>query len=101
MVSLTAAAPHLGARPSGLAAAFPLYTAVLAVFAQRLHGPAAAVEVLRGLLFGLVGFAAFFALVAALVDVAATATAFASAGAASLLLQAAALLILREFSGRS
>src|SRR5207249_2491630 len=44
---LTGFAPVLGPRLAGLLAAFPLYAAILAVFAHRLEGGAPAVEVLR------------------------------------------------------
>ena len=56
---ITAFAPRLGARLSGLLATYPLFAAILAAFAHRLQGPAAAVGVLRGLLFGLFAFASF------------------------------------------
>ena len=39
---------------------YPLYTAVLAGFAHRSDGPAAAIRVLRGLLLGLFAFVTFF-----------------------------------------
>ena len=88
---LTAAAPVLGARLSGLLATFPLYAAVLTVFAHHLGGPAPAVEVLRGLLLGLVSFAGFFLVLGALVERADVAPPFAAAVAAALMLQAGSL----------
>jgi hypothetical protein len=56
---ITALAPHLGARLSGLLATYPLFAAILTAFAHRLQGPAAATGVLRGLLFGLFAFVGF------------------------------------------
>lgn len=56
---ITALATHLGARLSGLLATYPLFAAILTAFAHRLQGAAAAISVLRGLLFGLFAFAAF------------------------------------------
>jgi len=57
---LTGSAAFLGARLTGLLSTIPLYTIILTVFAHRSQGTAGAVDVLRGLLFGLVGFASFF-----------------------------------------
>lgn len=57
---LTGSASALGPALTGLLAPFPLYGAILAVFAHRHGGSAAAIGVLRGLLFGLFSFAGFF-----------------------------------------
>lgn len=57
---LTAIAPLIGPRLTGLLSTIPLYTAILAIFAHRLQGPAAAASLLRGLLFGLFGFSGFY-----------------------------------------
>jgi hypothetical protein len=88
---LTGMAPALGPRLTGLLAPFPLYGLVLAVFAHRLHGPAAAIAVLRGLVFGLFGFAGFFLALAALIERAGVGPAFAAAVALTLALQGGAL----------
>jgi hypothetical protein len=64
VLGLTAAAPLLGPRLAGLLAPFPLYGAVLAVFAHRIQGEGAAAGVMRGLLLGLFAFASFFAVLA-------------------------------------
>src|SRR5262249_52355315 len=93
---LTGVAPALGPRLTGLLAPFPLYGAVLAVFAHRLHGPAAAVAVLRGLLVGLFGFAVFFLVLAAFIERAGIGPAFATALAVTLALQAGALWMLQR-----
>ena len=55
---LTASAGALGPRLTGLLAPFPLYAAVLTVFAHAFDGGDAAASVLRGLLLGLFAFAA-------------------------------------------
>jgi hypothetical protein len=60
VVSISAAAPTLGGRASGLLATFPVYIAVLSTFAHRTWGAGEAIAVLRGLLIGLPGFATFF-----------------------------------------
>jgi hypothetical protein len=93
---LTGVAPALGPRLTGLLAPFPLYGAVLAVFAHRLHGPAAAIEVLRGLLAGLFAFAGFFLALAALIERAGIGPAFAVAVALTFALQVGALWVLRR-----
>lgn len=60
LLLLTGLATVLGPRLSGLLTVYPLYTAVLAGFAHRSDGPAAAIRVLRGLLLGLFAFVTFF-----------------------------------------
>jgi hypothetical protein len=92
---LTALAPRLGPRLSGLLATYPLFAAILAAFAHRLQGAIAAASVLRGLLFGLFAFAAFcFVLGVALVPLG-IAGAFAAAAAVALLVQGLSLWGLR------
>src|SRR5207244_746153 len=56
---ITGAATTLGPRLSGVLATFPVYAAILTVFAHR-GSTAAAVQVLRGLLLGRFAFAVFF-----------------------------------------
>jgi hypothetical protein len=87
VVVITGIAATLGPRLSGLTATFPVYAAILTIFAHR-TGPAPAVHVLRGLLLGLFAFAGFFVVLGhALVRVGVLA-AFALAGAAALAIQA-------------
>lgn len=64
LLALTAVATTLGPRLTGLLAVYPLYTVVLAAFAQRHEGRPGAVQILRGLLIGLFSFAAFYATLA-------------------------------------
>ena len=96
VVALTGAAGTLGPRLTGLLAPFPLYAAILTVFAHALDGAGPAASVLRGLLVGLVGFAAFFLVLAAILSGAGIAVAFAAAIAVALVLQSAALWALRR-----
>jgi hypothetical protein len=96
---LTGVAPALGPRLTGLLAPFPLYGAVLAVFAHRLHGPAAAITVLRGLLVGLFAFAVFFLTLAALIERAGVGPAFAAALGLTLAMQTGALWTLQRGRG--
>jgi len=91
VIVLAAAATTIGARLTGLLAVYPLYSAVLATFALRLEGRAAAVGLLRGLLIGLFSFAAFYSVLALVLPHAGTAVAFASAFAAGLIVQAVSL----------
>lgn len=59
VLALTTVAPLTGPRAAGVVTCFPLMGALLAVFAHREHGPAAAIAVCRGMLAGLFSFAAF------------------------------------------
>lgn len=95
IILLTEIAPFIGPRLTGLLATIPLYTAILTVFAHRLQGPAGAASVLRGLLFGLFGFAGFFLTLSLLIEHATIAVAFLCAIAATLAIQGVTLLILR------
>ena len=92
VLALTTAAPALGSRLSGLLSPFPIYAAVLCVFAHRLQGAGAAIAVMRGLLLGLFSFAAFFAALSLLLVPGGVAVAFAIAIALALVLQAASLV---------
>jgi hypothetical protein len=96
VVALTTAAPALGSRLSGLLSPFPVYAAVLCVFAHRLEGIGAAIAVMRGLLLGLFSFVAFFAAIAYLIEADGIAIGFAIAIAATLVLQAATLAVGRR-----
>jgi hypothetical protein len=91
VVTLGALATTIGGRVTGLLAVYPLYSAVLAAFAQRFHGRPAAVGLLRGLLVGLFSFAAFYTVLAYLLRGSAIGVAFAGAFAAALVVQAASL----------
>jgi len=97
---LAALATTIGARLTGLLAVYPLYSAVLAAFAHRLQGRAAAVGLLRGLLVGLFSFAAFYSALALLLPRLGIAAAFTSAIAIALTVQAASLrpILLRQES---
>lgn len=90
VLAITESAPVLGARVSGVLATFPVYAAILTVFAHR-EAPAPAVQVLRGLLWGLFGFAAFFATLGALLVRAGIGVAFAAAAGGALATQALSL----------
>ncbi len=93
---LTASAPLLGPQLTGLLAPFPVYAAILTVFAQRQRGPAVAVGVLRGLLLGLYAFATFFLVVATLIMPLGVALTFVVAILSALLVQAGSLGSMRR-----
>ena len=99
VLGLTALAPFVGPRLSGLLATYPIFAAVLAIFSQRgrgASGVAAAVQVLRGLLTGLFAFTGFFAVLALALERIGIAGAFAVATAAALAIQAVSLVMLRR-----
>jgi hypothetical protein len=100
VVLLTGIAPALGPRLTGLLAPFPLYGAVLAVFAQALEGPGPATALLRGMLSGLFGFAGFFVVLATCLEAVGLAAAFAAAIALTLTAQGIAFWTLRRGPAR-
>ena len=65
---LTGVAPFIGSRLTGLLAMIPLYVSILAVFAHRNHGPAAAAHVQRGLLYGMFAYIGFFIVLNLLIE---------------------------------
>ena len=79
VLGLTSLAPYAGARLSGLFATYPVFAAVLAAFSHHGRGPAAAVQVLRGLMSGLFAFTGFFAVLASSIERIGIAAAFAAA----------------------
>ena len=96
VLAITTLAPSLGPFPSGVLSGFPLYATVLGVFAQRVVGPAAAIEVMRGLGAGLFAFAAFFFVISSTLVTLGVASAFALAVGVILALQAVSFTWLRR-----
>ncbi len=66
VLSITTAAENLGSQLSGLLSPIPVFTITLVIFTHSREGPAPVFVFLRGLQYGLFSFAAFCALVAAL-----------------------------------
>jgi hypothetical protein len=95
VVVLTAAAPMVGPRVSGLLASFPVFAAVLTVFAHRMQGRAAAEQVLWGLLLGLFAFAGFFTVIEVSIGRAGIALAFVCAIVCAVAIQAVTLWAMR------
>lgn len=87
VLALTRAAPVVGPRWSGVLAAYPIVTAVMAVFTQRAEGGAHSNAVLRGLLLGMSSFVAFYAALGLAVERAGIAAGFALASGAAVLTQ--------------
>ena len=96
VVTVTSFASLLGARASGVAAAFPLIGAALGVFAHRAHGPRAGVALLRGMTGSLFAFAFFFLVVGQTISRAGPLVAFTAAILVALLVQAATLTLVRD-----
>ena len=96
VVAVTAGASTLGPRLSGLLATYPIFATVLTVFAHQVQGAAAARQVLRGLLMGLYGFAAFFAVLSLLLSRASVPIAFLAAGLAAMLIQGISFKLMRR-----
>jgi hypothetical protein len=93
VLALSAAAPALGPRLSGLLTIFPVATSVLAVSAQRAAGAAEAQHLLRGLAAGLYCLTAFFAALALLLEQCGVALAFSLALGAALSVQIGVLAL--------
>lgn len=101
VLAITGAAATLGPRLSGVLATFPVYAAILTIFAHR-ASTAAAVQVLRGLLLGLFAFAGFFVALGASIEPLGVAAGFALATTAALAIQGGslALVVATPESGR-
>ncbi len=96
VVVLTAAAQALGPRARGILATVPAIAAALTVFSHQRDGASHAIGVLRGLLGGLLGTAAFHTVASAGLVPAGIPLAFVAAIAAALAVQGAALVALRR-----
>jgi hypothetical protein len=91
---ITELAPVLGPRWSGVLATFPVYAAILTVFAHRVSSPAA-IEVLRGLLLGLFAFVGFFVALSAVLERGGIVLAFVAAITGALAIQAASFTFVK------
>jgi hypothetical protein len=95
VLTITGSATVLGPRLAGLLATIPLYASILAGFAHKLAAPVAAIDVWRGLLFGLFGFGGFYLMLALFLEPLGAA-AFALAVAAAVVMQALTLRVVRR-----
>jgi hypothetical protein len=96
VLSVTASAPFIGARLSGLLAAFSIFASVLTVFAHHHQGGVAARQALRGLLMGLYGFLAFFVALGMLLPRTSIALAFLGAAIIAMVVQAISFELMRR-----
>ena len=99
VVGITAVAPLLGPHTSGVVATFPVYVSILTLFTHRLEGLPGALDVLRGLLVGLFGTAAFLLILSVGLVPVGIGPAFALAMACTLVIQAVALRSVRAGAG--
>jgi hypothetical protein len=88
VVFVTSVGPYFGATISGMLTTIPTVSAVLAVFTHAQEGPDRTVGVMRGMTHGLLGFAAFLAVVGAAIEPLGIAAGFALALAAVVVVQA-------------
>ncbi len=95
VVALTGAAKALGPQRSGILAAFPNYTTILAVFAHQ-QSAASAVKVLRGVTMGLYTTAVFCTILAVCLLHMGALPSFALALSAAGLVQAGSLVFVRR-----
>ena len=93
---ITGSASVLGPRLAGLLTMIPLYVTILAIFAHRHQGPAAAAHVLRGLLYGMFAYAGFFITLGLLLETSGIAFSFVAAIFVALAIQGISLWILRQ-----
>jgi hypothetical protein len=96
---ITGSASFLGPRLTGLLTTVPLYVTILTIFAHRHQGPAAAANVLRGLLYGLFAFAGFFISLGLLIERTGIGSSFTTAIFVALAVQGTSLWILRQKHG--
>jgi hypothetical protein len=93
---LTGVAPALGAHLTGLLSPFPVFGAVLTIFAHRQSGLDAARRVLRGLLVGSIAFAAFFFVVGGMIERSSLLLTYLLASMSAVLINAVIFALLRE-----
>lgn len=97
VVVITAIAPVIGPALAGLISPLPLFGAIFIAFPHRLEGAGAAIAAARGLLWGLFACAAFFAVLAPLLEPVPLALAYLVAGLCALVIQAITLAVLRRW----
>ncbi len=94
VLAVTAAAEGLGTTWTGLFAAFPVMSTVLAVFSQRANGPGFVVALLRSMIGGFYSYIAYCLCVAVLLEKYGIAVTFTVAVVAAVTVQGAAKAIL-------
>jgi hypothetical protein len=94
VLAITTAAASLGPTWSGLLSPFPVFSSVLAAFAHHMSGAAAAARLQRGVVAGIFSFAAFFLVVALLVESRPLSATYLSAAAVALAVNTVSLVAL-------
>jgi hypothetical protein len=92
---ITGIAPYIGARLTGLLTTIPLYISILTVFSHRHAGSEGAINVLRGLIYGLFAFAGFYLVLGLLIEKFSLVISFGAATLTALGLQGITLLVMR------
>jgi hypothetical protein len=95
---LTSVVPLFGAHIVGLLSSFPAMVTILGTFAQRQQGPAAAAAIMRGVVLGLFGFAAFYLIIGLAILHWGIGLAFLAATGATLAVQGASLRLAHRAS---
>ena len=96
ILALTGLAQLLGPRLSGLLAPFPLYATILAVFTHHFQSPEASSNLLRGVVLGSFSPAAFFLVVALMIQTAGIPLTFLCATLLALAMHAVSLAMLQR-----
>lgn len=96
IILITAIAPSIGAKLSGLISTVPLFVSILTVFTHYHQGRDAAINVLRGLMYGLFAFASFYFTLGSLILNSSLAFAFGIAIVVTLLTQGLTLQMLKQ-----
>ena len=100
VLGVTAMAEALGTAWTGLFAAFPVMSTVLAVFSHRANGPGFAVALLRAMIGGFYSFIAFSLAVSLLLAHASIAVTFAASVAAAVVVQWIAKAIMMRLASK-
>jgi hypothetical protein len=98
VLTLTTAAARLGPALAGSLSPLPVFGALLAAFAHRDQGAAAAVRLLRGMVLGSFGFATFMLVVGGLLVPLGVAATYALASGCALGVHGATLLVVRRLA---
>ena len=96
VLTLTGAAGVLGPRLSGLLSPLPIFSSIVAIFAHKFEGAAAARQALRGMLAGSFAFIAFYLAITTLIEPWGIIAAFGCALLGALLAQGCSLWLLSK-----
>jgi hypothetical protein len=97
---LTEVSNLLGPQLSGLLTPFPIFATILGAFTHHFQGKAAACRLLRGVVIGSFTFAAFFLVIAGMIERSGLVLAFSLATLVTLVIHACSLWLMRRYIGR-